>query len=156
MEDISKHISYREATHSNTATRKGIDNTPNESELVAMKQLAKNIFEPVRTHFNKPIRINSFFRSKALNKRIGGSTTSQHCKGEAFDLDGLKGLTNSEIFYYIKNNLDFDQMIWEFGTNNEPEWVHVSYKYFGANRNQVLKAIKVTTMGRTRTKYIAI
>ena len=150
MENISKHISYREATRSNTAIRRGIDNNPNFVELKAMEQLAKNIFEPIRTHFNKRIRINSFFRSKALNKRIGGSTTSQHCKGEAFDLDGLDGLTNSEIFFYVKNNLHFDQMIWEFGTDEEPDWVHISFKYEGLNRNQILKAVKV----KGKTKYL--
>ena len=152
MEKISEHISYKEATHSNTATRRGINNDPNFVELKAMEQLASKIFEPVRTHFNKPIRINSFFRSKALNKRIGGSTTSQHCKGEAFDLDGLNGLTNSEIFFYVKNNLHFDQMIWEFGTDEEPDWVHISFKYDGLNRNQILKAVKV----KGRTKYLPI
>lgn len=137
---ISKHISYKEATHSNTATRRGINNVPSEKHIVAMKALAKNIFEPVRVHFNKPISVNSFFRSVALNKAIGGSATSQHCKGEAIDIDATKGFTNKQIYNYIKDNLEYDQLIWEFGTDKEPDWVHVSYKANGKNRKQQLKA----------------
>lgn len=137
---ISKHISYKEATHSNTATRRGIKNVPTDKHLAAMKALAKNVFEPVRVHFDKPIRVNSFFRSGALNKAIGGSTTSQHCKGEAIDMDATKGFTNKEIYNYIKDNLEYDQLIWEFGTDKEPDWIHVSYKATGKNRKQQLKA----------------
>lgn len=137
---ISKHISYKEATHSNTATRRGIKNIPTEKHLVAMRALAKNVFEPMRVHFDKPIRVNSFFRSTALNKAIGGSSTSQHCKGEAIDLDATKGFTNKQIYNYIKNNLEYDQLIWEFGTDKEPDWVHVSYRADGKNRKQQLRA----------------
>lgn len=137
---ISKHISYKEATHSNTATRRGINNIPSDKHIVAMKALAKNVFEPVRVHFDKPIRVNSFFRSVALNKAIGGSSTSQHCKGEAIDLDVTKGFTNKQIYNYIKDNLEYDQLIWEFGTDKEPDWVHVSYRADGKNRKQQLRA----------------
>ena len=139
---ISAHITYKEATHSNTATRKGIKNTPTDKQLAAMKTLAKNVFEPVRVHFDKPIRVNSFFRSVALNKAIGGSSTSQHCRGEAIDLDATRGFTNKEIYNYIKNNLEYDQLIWEFGTDNNPDWVHVSYRANGKNRKQQLKATR--------------
>jgi len=149
-ENISKHITYKEATHSDTAAKKGIDNTPGASEIIAMKRLAENIFEPMREHFGKPIRVNSFFRSKALNKVVGGSETSQHVKGEAIDISGI-GVSNKELFNYIKNNLDFDQLIWEFGNDSEPQWVHVSYK-LGNNRKNVLKATKVNG----KTKYIAL
>lgn len=141
MEKISKHISYKEATRSNTAIRKGINNTPDGDQLIAMKLVAEKVFEPMREHFGKPIRINSFLRVSALNVAVGGSKSSQHCKGEAIDMDGLNGLTNKEIFDYIKNNLDFDQLIWEYGTDKEPDWVHVSYSANG-NRKQILKAIK--------------
>jgi len=141
MENISKHISYKEATHSNTATRRGIDNTPGKTELAAMKLVAEKVFQPAREHFNKPIKINSFFRSATLNKRIGGSTTSQHCKGEAIDLDAV-GFTNKELYEYIKENLVFDQLIWEFGTDNEPDWVHVSYTANRENRGEILQAKK--------------
>lgn len=141
MEKISKHISYKEATRSNTAIRKGINNTPDGDQLIAMKLVAEKVFEPMREHFGKPIRINSFLRVSALNVAVGGSKSSQHCKGEAIDMDGLNGLTNREIFNYIKDNLDFDQLIWEYGTDKEPDWVHVSYSANG-NRKQILKAIK--------------
>lgn len=137
---ISKHISYKEATHSDTATRRGIKNVPNEVELKAMKALASKIFEPLRTHFNEPIKVNSFYRSSALNKQIGGSETSQHCKGEAIDIDAMNGVTNKQLYDYIKNNLEFDQLIWEFGTDKTPDWVHVSYTTTKINRMQLLKA----------------
>lgn len=150
---ISKNITLREATHSNTATRKGIDNMPNETQIQSMRYVAENIFQPVREHFNKPIRINSFFRCVELNKAIGGSSSSQHCKGEAIDVDGLGGLTNKEIFDYIRENLDWDQLINEFpDENGEPSWVHFSFKANGKNRKQVLKAYKVN--GRTKYKSI--
>ncbi len=140
--NISKHISYKEATHSDTATRRGIKNDPNDEQLAAMKALAKNVFEPLRVHFNEPIHINSFFRSVALNKTIGGSRTSQHCTGEAIDIKGTNGISNKQLFDYIKENLAFDQLIWEFGTDKNPDWVHVSYTAIKPNRKNILKAVK--------------
>lgn len=139
---ISKHISYKEGIRSDTATRNRIRNEPNEEELAAMKMLAKKVFEPLRVHFDTPIRVNSFFRSSALNKRIGGSTTSQHCKGEAIDIDATGDVTNKQLFDYIKDNLEFDQLIWEFGTTKEPDWIHVSFTTAKPNRNRILKAVK--------------
>jgi zinc D-Ala-D-Ala carboxypeptidase len=139
---ISKHITYKEGTHSNTATRRRIKNEPNDEQLMAMKLLGKKIFEPLRVHFDTPIRINSFFRSVALNKAIGGSGTSQHCKGEAVDMDATGEITNKQLFDYIKDNLEFDQLIWEFGTTKNPDWVHVSFTSERENRKQVLKAVK--------------
>lgn len=139
---ISKHITYKESIRSATAIRNGIKNDPNDEQIKAMKELAKKVFEPLRTHFNQPIRINSFFRSVALNKRIGGSGTSQHCKGEAIDMDATNSVTNKQLFDYINDNLEFDQLIWEFGTAKEPDWVHVSYVSKKENRNRVLKAVK--------------
>ena len=141
---ISKNITFAEATKSQSATRLGIKNEPNKEQIEAMRYVAENIFERVRTHFgNKPIAISSFFRNFATNKAVGGSQTSQHCKGEAMDIDAdtFGGITNKEIFNYIKANLDFDQLIWEFGTNNNPDWVHVSLTK-GLNKRQVLKAVK--------------
>jgi len=138
---ISKNISYKEGTHSNTAIRRRMKNEPNEEQLKAMKTLAKKVFEPLRENFGEPIRVNSFFRSIALNKAIGGSRTSQHCSGEAMDIDGMNGVSNKKLFDYIKKNLDFDQLIWEFGNDKNPDWVHVSYKSVKENRKQVLKAV---------------
>lgn len=142
MERISKHVSYKEATYSNTATRKGINNKPNQDNLYNMKMLCREIFEPLREHFDKPIRVNSFFRSKELNVAVGGSSTSQHCKGEAIDMDALGGISNADLFNYIKDNLEFDQLIWEYGTDKEPDWVHVSYTSTRKNRGIILKAVK--------------
>lgn len=151
MENISKHITYKEATNSNTATRKGIDNSPNTAQLKNMRGLADYVFEPLRIWVGGAIKINSFFRSPELNKAIGGSTTSQHCaeNGAAMDLDDNYGhKTNAEMFYYIKDNMDFDQLIWEYGDDNNPNWVHVSFKLDGQNRKQVLKCAKVN--GKTQ------
>jgi len=147
---VSKNISYKEATHSTTAKRLGIDNTPDAEQFSNMIYVAENVFQPVREHFNTPIYISSFFRSEGLNRAIKGSVNSTHMKGEAMDLDAdvYGGVTNAEIFNYIKDNLEFDQLIWEFGTDDEPSWVHVSLSKI-TNRNQVLKAIKVNG----KTKY---
>ena len=140
---ISKHLSLAEVSRSETAKRKGINNTPSGEHLENFKKLAENIFEPIREHFGVPIHISSGYRSKELNAAVGGSSSSQHCQGEAIDID-MDGttITNAEIFNYIKDNLNFDQMIWEFGTNNNPDWVHVSYESTGKQRKQILKAVK--------------
>ena len=125
---LSKNLSLGEFTRSQTAKRKGIDNTPKEEHLEAAKLLAENIFQPIRECFATPIFISSGYRSDALNEAIGGSKTSQHSKGEAIDIDmdHRKGPENEEIFHYIINNLPFDQLIWEFGTEDNPNWVHVA------------------------------
>jgi hypothetical protein len=150
---ISKHISGREAIESYTAKRKDIENIPSEYELVNMVAVAENVFEPLREWVGGPIKINSFFRSAELNKAIGGSSKSQHCQGRAIDLDDVYGhKTNAEMFNYIKNNLDFDQLIWEFGTDENPNWVHVSYVSEDGNRRRCLKAEKVN--GKTTYSVI--
>jgi hypothetical protein len=140
-ENISDNITYKEGVRSNTAKRRKMKNEPNEAQLAAMKLVAKEVFQPLRAEFgDNPIRINSFFRSVKLNKAIGGSRTSQHCLGEAIDIDALaEGVTNSDLFHFIKDNLDFDQLIWEFGTDKNPDWIHVSFKK-GRNRKRVLRA----------------
>jgi len=143
MSKISKHISLREAIESYTAKRKGIENIPNEYQLTNMVGVAENIFEPLREWVGGPIKINSFFRSEELNKAIGGSSKSQHCQGRAIDIDDVYGhKTNAEMYNYIKNNLDFDQLIWEFGTDDNPDWVHASYVSPDENRRRCLKAEK--------------
>lgn len=141
---ISKNISYKEATHSTTAKRLGIDNTPNAEQMSNMRYVAENVFQPIREHFGVPIYISSFYRSEALNRAIKGSSSSTHIKGEAIDLDAdvFGRINNAQIFNYIKDNLEFDQLIWEFGTDDNPAWVHVSLSKRN-NRNQILKAIKV-------------
>jgi len=150
---ISEHISLKEGIKSHTATRLNINNTPKESDLINMKTIAEKVFEPLREWVGGPIAINSFYRSPKLNSAIGGSTTSQHCVGCALDLDDNYGYkTNAEMYKYIKNNLDFDQIIWEFGTDENPDWVHVSYVSEDANRRRCLKAYKEN--GRTKYKVI--
>ena len=144
MEKISKHISYKEAVKSNTAMRLNIDNTPGAYEITNMNGIAHNIFEPLREWVGGPIKINSFFRCVELNKAIGGSSKSQHCQGRALDIDDTYGhKTNAEMYEWIKENLDFDQMIWEFGTEKNPDWVHISYVNPDENRNRCLKAERV-------------
>jgi hypothetical protein len=155
MTNISKHITLAEAIKSETAVKLKIDNKPTVEHLEAMKVLAEAVFEPLRKHFGKPIGISSFYRSPEINKRIGGSSTSQHMLGEAMDIDANiynNGITNAQIFNFIKNNLDFDQLIWEFGTDKEPQWVHVSYTKKRKNRKQILRAMKING----ETKYLPI
>lgn len=135
---ISKNISYKEAVYSNTASKLGIDNTPSPATLERMKLVANKVFQPIREHFGVPIKVTSFYRSPKLNKAVGGSKTSQHVLGEAMDLKGTNGVTNKQIYDFIKSNLEFDQLIWEYGTDKEPSWVHVSYKK-GKNRKQTLR-----------------
>jgi hypothetical protein len=142
---ISAHLDLSEVTRSETAKRKGISNMPTPEHLENFKKLAENIFEPIRKHFGVPIMISSGYRSKELNTAIGGSLTSQHCTGEAIDIDmdgSSNGVTNKMVFDYAKTNLNFDQLIWEFGTNENPDWVHISFESTGKQRKQILRAIK--------------
>ena len=132
---ISKHISFDEATVSNTATRFGIENNPSDIQLACMKLVAEKCFEPLRTWYNKPIKVNSFFRCESLNAKVGGSKTSQHVKGEAIDLSGGNKEENKKLFDWCKKNLEFDQLINEYDFT----WVHISYTV--KNRKQIL-AIK--------------
>lgn len=153
MERISEHISYKEGTRSVTALRLGIDNTPDQYQLTNMQVIAENIFEPLRKWVRGPIKINSFLRVPDLNKAIGGSESSQHCQGRAIDIDDSYGhKTNAEMFEYIKKHLDFDQMIWEFGDDNNPDWVHVSYVSPDRNRGRCLRAERID--GKTQYRII--
>ena len=147
---ISEHVSLKEGIKSRTATRLNIDNVPRDLDLINMKTIAEKVFEPLRDFVGGPISINSFYRSPKLNSAIGGSTSSQHCIGCAIDIDDTYGYkTNAEMFEYIKCNLDFDQLIWEFGDDKNPDWLHVSYIAEDANRRRCLKAYKENS----KTKY---
>ena len=153
MNKISDNITYAEAIHSNTAKRRSIDNTPSSTQVEKMQLTASKIFEPLRKWVGGPIKVSSFFRSVALNEAIGGSSNSQHCKGQAIDLDDVYGYkSNAEMYHWIKDNLNFDQLIWEFGTDVNPNWIHVSYVNDEDNRNRCLKAYK--EKGRTKYKVI--
>ena len=150
---ISKHISYKEGVYSRTAMRRGIKNNPNAEQMEDMITIAEEVFEPLRLWVGGPIKINSFFRSPELNKAIGGSSKSQHCLGQAMDIDDTFGkMSNADMYEFIKENLDFDQMIWEFGDDNNPDWVHVSYVSAEENRKRCLKAYKE----KGKTKYAII
>jgi hypothetical protein len=146
---ISDHITYKEATESETAEKLGIDNTPSDEILGVMKITALKVFEPIRRFWKCPIWISSFFRCPEVNEALGksplkASKNSQHMAGEAMDIDAqvLGNITNRQVFEYIRDNCRFDQLIWEEGDDNEPEWVHVSYKA-NANRMMVLRKYKI-------------
>lgn len=140
MENISKHISYAEATKSQAAIRHGYDNNPNAEQLENMKLVANKCFEPLREAKGIPIGVSSFFRNTFVNFLVKGAKTSQHPEGKAIDIDGdiFGGITNAEIFYWLRDNVQFDQLIWEYGNDENPAWVHVSYNS-GRNRMEVLR-----------------
>ena len=149
---LSKNLTLAEVTKSATAIKKGISNEPTIEHMENLKAVAENVFQPVRDYFNTPVAITSGYRSRELNDIIGGSAASQHCKGQALDIDChvYGGLSNREVFEYIREHTNFDQLIWEFGTSYEPAWVHVSYKKEGRNRYESLVAYKQE--GKTRYK----
>jgi hypothetical protein len=141
---LSTHLDLSEVIRSDSAKRNGISNMPTGEHIANFMLLAEKIFEPIREHFGVPIHISSGYRSKELNAKIGGSATSQHCKGQAVDIDmdgSTNGVSNADVFNFIKDNLPFDQLIWEFGNEDNPDWVHVSYVPNG--RKQILKAFKM-------------
>ena len=153
MERLSKHVSYKEGIHSITALRLGLKNDPSDVHLANMRLISEKVFEPLREHVGGPIKINSFYRGPELNKAIGGSSKSQHCHGQAMDIDDTFGhMSNADMYKWIKENLDYDQMIWEFGTDLNPDWVHVSYVSLESNRNRCLKAYRENG----KTKYMVI
>jgi hypothetical protein len=151
---LSNNLSLSEVTKSGTAKRLGIDNSPTIEHLENLKAIAENVFQPVRIHFAQPLFVSSGYRSEALNEAIKGSSKSQHCKGEALDLDAqvYGGFTNNELYNYIKDHVEYDQLIWEFGTDEEPDWVHVSYKKDGGNRRECLRAERIG--GKVRYRRI--
>lgn len=151
---LSENLSLSEVIKSNTAIRRGIDNHPTQEHLEALEDIADNVFQPIREHFKVSIGISSGYRSRKLNEAIGGSKNSQHSRGEALDLDAdMYGkITNKQIFNFIKDNLVFDQLIWEFGNDHEPNWVHVSFTTRRPNRMMILKAYK----SKGKNKYDVI
>lgn len=147
MNNISEHITYKEATYSPTAIRNGIENTPNPETLERMKIVAVACFEPLRRWYGKPIKINSFFRCDALNRLVGGSKTSGHVKGDSIDIDAGSVEENKKIFDWAKANLKYDQLINEF----DYSWIHISFR-LGDNRNESLEALK-DARGKTYYKH---
>lgn len=138
---ISKNFTLAELCNSAAAKRFGISNNPDDKVIKNLELLAKNILQPIRDHFEKPIHVVSGYRSPGLNKKVGGASNSQHLIGQAVDIDNDNtDISNAEIFNYIKENLKFDQLIWEFGNDESPDWVHVSYS--AKPRKQILRAYK--------------
>jgi len=149
---LSKNLSLSEVTKSNTALRKGIDNNPTEAHIENLKYVAEKVFQPIRDHFGVPIYISSGYRSQALNEAIGGSTRSFHSHGMALDLDQdgrNKGVSNADVFFYIKECLQFTELIWEFGDENNPNWVHVAI----APGREDEKKIKIAEKINGKTQY---
>tara|TARA_Y100000590_G_scaffold454311_1_gene600878 strand:- start:597 stop:1049 length:453 start_codon:yes stop_codon:yes gene_type:complete len=143
---LTENFTLAELCKSQTALRKGIDNLPNDPNVVTKLQtIAEKILQPVRDKFG-PTVINSGYRCKKLNTAIGGSKKSQHCFGEAADIE-VPTLSNRDLAEWIKNNLDFDQLILEFYNGKDPRsgWVHVSFKSDGNNRKQCLTINKQGT-----------
>ncbi|CAB4153989.1 Peptidase M15A, C-terminal [uncultured Caudovirales phage] len=137
---LSKNLSLAEVVRSESAKRRGINNMPTAEHLENLKELALNVFQPIRDHFKVPIHVSSGYRSRILNNAVNGAAKSQHCLGEAIDIDvDGTSITNKQVFEYIKENLDFDQLIWEFGNDLNPDWVHVSFNK-ESNKKQVLIA----------------
>ena len=140
---LSENLDLSEVIRSESAKRHGINNQPTPEHIENFKLLAEKIFQPIRDHFKVPIRISSGYRSKELNAKIGGSKTSDHCFGYAIDIDNDgTSITNNEIFYFIKDNLKWKQLIFEFPVNGQASWIHISYQ---ANnlKNQILIAKKL-------------
>lgn len=137
---LSRYLTYEQVIYSATALKHGIDNQPTESHMKNLRYLGLNIYDPLFDHFGDKLIITSVYRSASLNKFVEGSESSQHLRGQAIDLKVSSPFSTRELFKYIVENLDFDQVIWEFGTNEAPRWVHVSIKEIG-NRYKKTQAI---------------
>ena len=149
---LSKNLWLSEVTKSNTAIRRGIDNTPTELHIANLRYLAEKVFQPIREHFGRPIFVSSGYRSKALNEAIGGSQNSFHSHGMALDLDmdgKAQNISNADIFNFIKDNLPYTELIWEFGTTDKPDWVHVAI----AKGREQEKNTKIAYREDSKTKY---
>jgi len=149
---LSNNFSLKELTASQTAARKGIDNTPSPTHQTNLKSLCTAILQPVRDHFSRVVSVSSGYRSEKLCAAIGSKITSQHAKGQAADFE-IFGVSNKELADYIHENLDYDQLILEYWKESDPNsgWVHCSYSRTH-NRKQYLKAFKTDT----GTKYASM
>lgn len=153
MTQLSENFHLSEFLKSQTAARRGIANVPGKAEIAAMQRLCVKVLEPVRAHYGRPVILSSGYRSPALNRAIGGSSTSQHCKGEAADFE-IPGVSNVEVARWMHAYLNYDQLILEFYTPGQPNsgWVHVSYRE--PYRNMELTARRVRKWGKLRTEYV--
>ena len=132
-----KYFTIRELSASATARARGIDNTPTASVRASLTALTDNVLDPLRQHYGRPVIVNSGYRCPALNAAVGGAATSQHLRGEAADITATDKRDNRLLFDYIRNRLPYDQLIWEKGNNDYPQWIHVSFSRT-RNRKQIL------------------
>lgn len=139
---LTENFSLAEMTKSETALRRGLDNTPGDEEIENLRKLAENVLQPIRDAYGRGVKVNSGFRHPDVNAAVGGSRTSDHCKGQAADIE-IPGVANADLAQWISENLEFRQLILEFYTPGIPDsgWVHVSYVE-GDNKKQVLTALK--------------
>ena len=152
---LSKNFSLAELCKSQTATRMGLDSNPSEDEQENLRLLCERVLQPIRDHFNHTVTISSGYRNEILSQKIGSSSKSQHCKGEAADFE-IFGTPNNEVSDWIKENLMFDQLILEYYEPGQPNsgWIHVSYKKeINSNRKEYLMAFKDDN-GKTNYKPI--
>ena len=149
--NLSQHFTLSELTHSDVASRRGIPNVPGESAVGNLKVLCDRVLEPVRIHFGIPFSPNSGYRSQELNEVLGSSPNSQHCKGEAADIE-IPTISNDLLAWWIRTNLDFDQLILEYYTVGDPSsgWVHVSYKGDGGSARNRREVLTYSGSGYTR------
>jgi zinc D-Ala-D-Ala carboxypeptidase len=149
--NLTKNFTLHEMTKSETALRKGLDNTPGETEIANLKLLCEKVLQPVRDHFGKGVKVNSGYRSPEVNSSVGGSRTSDHCQGQASDIE-IPGVANPELAEWIRDNLEYRQLILEFYTPGGPPdggWVHVSY-----DPNDLKKQDLTATRRNGKTVYL--
>ena len=148
--NLSANFTLKELTKSDTATRLGLDNTPDEQALENLKTLCEKVLQPVREHFGKSVTVNSGYRSPESNAAVGGSKTSDHCKGQAADIE-IVGVANADLAQWIMDNLEYTQLILEFYTPGIPDsgWVHVSY-----DPNNLKKQELTATKVAGKTTYL--
>ena len=139
---LTENFTLSEMTKSETALRHGLDNTPGDAEIANLKRLAENVLQPIRNHYKRGVKVNSGYRAPDVNAAVGGSKTSDHCRGQAADIE-IPGVANADLAEWIKDNLKFTQLILEFYTPGVPDsgWVHVSYDP-GNLKKQVMTAMR--------------
>ena len=150
MTQLTRNFSLHELTKSETALRYDMENTPGPAETANLTELAGKVLQPIRDHYQKGVKINSGFRHPEVNAKVGGSRTSDHCKGMAADLE-IPGVANAELAQWVKDNLEFTQLILEFYTPGIPDsgWVHVSY-----DPNNLKKQVMTATKQGGKTVYL--
>ncbi len=148
--NLTKNFTLAEMTKSETALRFGMGNHPGDTELENLKILCEKVLQPVRDHYGKGVKVNSGFRHPLVNAKVGGSPRSEHCKGMAADIE-IPGVANADLAEWIRDNLDYTQLILEFYTPGIPDsgWVHVSY-----NQHDLKKQVMTAKVKDGKTEYV--